>query len=59
MASSSPEVVPDNVLVVGNDKHAFMQHVYKGKTARSWQQLPGEIVRHVSMSLAGPRHRPA
>ncbi|PIL32922.1 hypothetical protein GSI_05040 [Ganoderma sinense ZZ0214-1] len=40
----SPNTLPDTV---GNDAHIAM-HSLKGKAARSWQDLPAEIVRHVS-----------
>ena len=39
----SPNVLPDTV---GDDPHISM-HGLKGKAARSWQDLPAEIVRHV------------
>ena len=45
----SPNTLPDTV---GNDAHIAMYSL-KGKSARSWQDLPAEIVRHVSRVAYG------
>ncbi|KAI0753557.1 hypothetical protein C8Q80DRAFT_1152864 [Daedaleopsis nitida] len=37
-----------NALVASHVPHDSMHHIYKGKTARSWQQLPGEIIRLIT-----------
>ena len=46
---SSTQVVPGTVLVLGG-RHTTsantMNNAHKGKTALSWAQLPGEIVRY-------------
>ena len=47
--SAMPSSTPESVLVVQNSEPMTMNNGYKGKAARSWHHLPGEIVRYASV----------